>query len=62
MLVDVSGVKGAKSGDEATLIGRQGKDEITAGELATWCGTIPWETLTAITYRVPRIYRGGQAS
>ena len=36
--------------------------QVTATELAGWCGTIPWEVLTAITYRVPRLYRGGQAS
>ena len=52
----------AAPGDEAVLIGAQGKDAITTSELAEWCGTIPWEVLTAITYRVPRLYRGGQAS
>lgn len=61
-LVDVSKISGVKPGDEAVLIGAQAKDAITATELAGWCGTIPWEVLTAITYRVPRIYRGGQAS
>jgi alanine racemase len=62
MLVDVSQVKTACAGDEAVLVGRQGRDEITAGDLAEWCGTIPWEVLTAITFRVPRLYRGGQAA
>jgi len=61
-LVDVSRVRSVASGDEAILIGSQGADEITATELAAWCGTIPWEVLTAITYRVPRLYRGSQAS
>lgn len=62
MLVDVSRVKSVQPGDEAVLIGRQGDDRITANELAGWCRTIPWEVLTAITYRVPRLYRGSQAS
>ena len=62
ILADVSGLKRVAPGDEAVLIGRQGKNVITAGELAEWCGTIPWEVLTNITYRVPRIYRGGQAA
>ena len=57
-LVDVSSVKNVKVGDEAVLIGKHGRDEITAGELAAWCGTVPWEVLTNITYRVPRVYRG----
>ena len=61
-LVDVSKISAVKPGDEVVLIGAQGKDVITATELAGWCETIPWEALTAITYRVPRIYRGSQAS
>ena len=62
MLVDVSTLKEVSPGDEVVLIGQQGKDSINAGELAAWCGTIPWEVLTNIAYRVPRIFRGGQAS
>jgi alanine racemase len=61
-LVDVSAVNSVKPGDEAVLIGRQGREEITVSELAATCGTVPWEVLTNITYRVPRIYRGGQAA
>jgi len=61
-VVDVSGLKSVKPGDEAVLIGRQGRDEITATELANWCDTIPYEVLTSITYRVPRIYKGGHAA
>jgi len=61
-IVDVSRVPGARAGDEAVLIGRQGRDEISAAELAGWCDTVPWEVLTSISYRVPRIYRGGQAA
>ncbi len=61
MLVDVSRGR-VRPGDEAVLIGRQGRSDITAGELAQWCGTVPWEILTAITYRVPRIYCGGSAA
>lgn len=62
MLVDVTRVPATQPGDVATLIGRQGAEEISATELATWFGTIPWEVLTAITHRVPRIYRGGSAA
>ncbi len=62
MLADVSRLKNLKPGDEAVLIGRQGKQEITINQLAKWAGTIPCEILTAITYRVPRLYRGGQAA
>jgi alanine racemase len=62
MIADVSHLKTIQSGDEVVLIGRQGEHEITANEVARWCQTIPWEVLTAITARVPRIYRGGQAA
>ncbi len=62
MIVDVSRAVGVKAGDEAVLVGRQGKGEITVTELAEWCGTIPWEVLTNITYRVPRVYLGGHAA
>ncbi len=61
-LVDVSRLKRVRSGDEAVLIGKQGREEITATELAAWCGTVPWEILTGITYRVPRVYRGAHAA
>jgi alanine racemase len=62
MVTDISDVPGVQPGDEAVFIGRQGGDRITANELAGWCDTIPWEILTNITYRVPRLYRGGQAA
>jgi alanine racemase len=62
MLADVAHVKSVAPGDEVVLLGLQGREEIGAGELASWCGTIPWEILTAITHRVPRLYRGGQAA
>ena len=62
MLVDASRVRAVASGDEVVLIGSQGKDSILAADVAGWCGTIPWEVLTNITYRVPRVYRGGQAA
>ena len=62
MLVDVSSVLGVQCGDEAVLIGSQERQTITVNQLAEWAGTIPWETLTAITHRVPRVYRGGQAA
>jgi len=45
-------------GEEVTLVGRQGRDCITAVELAAWAGTIPWEAMTSITKRVPRVYTG----
>jgi alanine racemase len=62
MLVDVSQAGEVEPGDEAVLIGTQGGGQVTAAELAGWCGTVPWETLTLISHRVARVYRGGSAS
>src|SRR5262249_57209338 len=62
MIVDVSGAKRVRSGDEVALIGRQCGGEITVAEVAGWCGTIPCEVLTNISHRVPRIYCGGHAA
>lgn len=57
ILVDVSRVRGVKSGDEAVLIGRQKKEEILASELAALAQTIPYEIWCHITDRVPRVYK-----
>jgi alanine racemase len=44
------------NGDEVVLIGEQGEASVTVEELARWAGTIPYEILTAINDRVPRLY------
>lgn len=46
----------AYNGDEVILIGNDGQNKITVEELAEWAGTIPYEILTNINTRVPRIY------
>jgi alanine racemase len=46
----------AFNGDEVTLMGESGSLAITAQELADWAGTIPYEILTNINTRVPRVY------
>jgi len=55
-LIDVSSVRGIKVGDEVVLFGRQGKEEISAEELASWSGTIGYEVVTTIGRLVKRIY------
>jgi alanine racemase len=44
------------NGDEVILLGDDGKNSVTAEDLASWAGTIPYEILTNINTRVPRIY------
>lgn len=48
----------AYNDDEVILIGESGDERITCEDLAEWAGTIPYEVLTNINTRVPRIYRG----
>jgi alanine racemase len=51
----------AEPGDEITLLGRDGDDEITAEELAERAGTITYEVMTGLGMRSRRYYvRGGE--
>ncbi|MCG6959919.1 alanine racemase [bacterium BMS3Abin03] len=47
----------AFNGDEVILLGSDGKNSITCEEVAGWAGTIPYEILTNINTRVPRVYK-----
>jgi alanine racemase len=48
----------AYNDDEVVLIGGSGDECITCEDLADWAGTIPYEVLTNINTRVPRVYIG----
>ncbi|MFZ5818140.1 MAG: alanine racemase [Bacillota bacterium] len=50
----------ARVGDEVVLIGRQGKEEISATEMARTVGTINYEIVCAISQRVPRFHLHGR--
>ena len=55
IIVDVGDSK-IKIGDEVVLIGRQGKLDISAEELASICQTIPYEIVCGINSKVARLY------
>ena len=57
-LVDATEAGQTEVGDEAVLIGRQGNQEIRVEELSGLAQTIPYEILTRIGARVPRVYLG----
>ena len=57
IMVDVSGVKGVSIGDEAVLVGKQGRHEINASEVANKADTIPWHLFCGITARVAYKYK-----
>jgi alanine racemase len=49
----------AYNNDEVVLIGEVGNEAITVEDLAAWAETIPYEVLTNINTRVPRVYLRG---
>ena len=57
--IDVSGVPGVVIGDEALLLGEQSGTVLDARDLAAAAGTIPYEVLTNVSRRVPRLYLNG---
>ena len=55
LLVDVTDIEGVSPGDTATLIGRDGAAELTAGQAARAAGTITNELLSRLGPRLPRM-------
>ena len=59
-LVDVTALRGQiQLGDEVVMIGAQGKEVLTADDMAAKLGTINYEIATCISHRVPRIVMAG---
>jgi alanine racemase len=55
-MLDVTDVGGVESGEPVVVFGAQSGATLGAEELAEWCDTIPYEVLTSIGRRVPRVY------
>lgn len=53
-MVDVTGIPNVSAGDEVVIVGRQGKEYISAAEVARRGGTISYEFFCGISARVPR--------
>ena len=52
-MVDVTDLpRDVAPGEEVVLFGKQGEEEISVNEVATWAGTIPWDVLTRLGKRV----------
>ncbi len=54
--VDVTHIAGCEIGDEVVLLGRQGKEYISANEIAEKAQTISYEILCALGKRAPRVF------
>ena len=60
-MVDLSALPQAAEGDPVVLIGRDGQEEITTGELGALSGRFNYELVCDLSPRVPRVYlRGGK--
>lgn len=55
-VANISGLAGVEAGNVATLVGRDGPEEIALDEVAARAGTISYEILTGWTPRLPRIW------
>lgn len=55
-MINLSNFSNIRIGETVTLIGREGKEEITVSDIAFWANTIPYEIITRLSPRVPRIY------
>lgn len=58
-MVDVTEIPGVCEGDDVTLIGRDGTEEITADALGELSGRFNYELMCDLGKRIPRIYIGG---
>lgn len=56
-MADITGIKGVKAGDVATLIGKDGKTRVSTEDLANWAGTINYEIVDRINPLIPRIHK-----
>ncbi len=53
--IDITLVPDVQPGDEVVLIGSQGDKRITVGDVAEFLSTTPYEVITAVMARVPRV-------
>lgn len=58
-MIDVTDIDGVDVNDEVVLIGKQGKETITADDIAMLANTISYEVLCCVGKRVPRVYING---
>jgi alanine racemase len=58
-MVEVTGIPGIQAGEPVILMGPNGRERISAEELAAWTGTISYEVYCALGAANLRHYRGG---
>jgi alanine racemase len=55
-MIDVSSLEGVAAGDEVVLLGRQGRENITADDIAEEMGSISYEVLCLLGNNNQRKY------
>ena len=56
-MIDVTDIGDVKVGDEVILLGEEGNVKFNADDIAEIMGTINYEILCMLKYRVPRVYK-----
>ncbi len=56
VMIDVTDIRDVDYKSEVVLLGRQGKERITADDIADETGTIAYEVLTSVGPRIQRVY------
>jgi len=51
-----TGLQKIPVGEEVVILGQQGNQSLSAEKMATELGTIPYEILTGLNNRIPRVY------
>jgi alanine racemase len=59
LMVDITEISEAAMWDEAVIMGRQGEDEISVHEVASWKNSVSYDVLTGWRERLPRVYVNG---
>jgi alanine racemase len=59
-MIDVGHISRAVLGDEVVILGTQGKEKVTATDIANRIGTINYEVVAALTRRMPICYIQGE--
>ena len=58
LMLDVSAISDVQEGEVVTLLGQQGKEQISADDWAVELNTISWEILCGFKHRLPRVAVG----
>lgn len=57
IMVELGNNRNIKAGEEVILLGKNKNLQITAEDLARWAGTIPYEIVSRLSLKIPRIYK-----